>query len=145
MRKIAIQFGLWMFFGFTALFLVMDLIGLSDQTYLRSLNGIIHIGLIWGAIRKYRQWRPESTGNYLSGVAVGIWASAIGVIGFVLFLTLFFAFDPAFLESVQHTIILKKYLTPVTAPLFILAEGLAISLIGSYIVVRLVDIKDRSV
>lgn len=141
MKKIAIKYGLWMLAGFIAFFLLMHLLGLSTNTYLRVFNGIIHLGLIWAAIRQYRERHPDSVNNYVSGVAAGMWTSAIGVLGFAIFMFFWFVLTPGFLEAVQDNIPIEKYITPLTATLFILAEGIAISLIGSYIVTRIVDMR----
>ena len=49
------------------------------------------------------------------------------------------AFNPNFLATIQASMPIGEYLTPVTASLFILVEGIAISVIGAYIVTRVVD------
>jgi len=141
MRKIVIKYGLWMLAGFTLFFLLMYLLGLSENTYLRVFNGVIHMGLMWLAIREYRKTHPDSVNNYVSGVSVGMWSSAIGVIGFSVFMFFFFVLNPGFFEVVQDNIPIQKYLNPFTTTLFILAEGIAIGLIGSYIITRVVDMR----
>jgi hypothetical protein len=77
MKKIALKYGLFMFAGFAAFFLLMHLIGLSQNTYLRVFNGVIHLGLIYTAIKAYRNVYEESVENYVSGVAVGMYTSAV--------------------------------------------------------------------
>jgi hypothetical protein len=141
MKKIALKYGLFMFAGFAAFFLLMHLIGLSQNTYLRVFNGVIHLGLIYTAIKAYRNVYEESVENYVSGVAVGMYTSAVGVIPFAVFMLLFFALNPTFLEIIRHETPFGDSLTPITASLFILVEGTAISLIGSYIVARVVDMR----
>ncbi len=141
MKKIAIKYGLWMLAGFIAFFLIMHLIGLSTKTWLRIFNGVIHIGLLWTAIREYRQSNPEAAENYVSSVAVGMWTSAIGVVGFSIFMFFFMVLNEPFMQAVQDNIPIGKYINPFTATLFILAEGIAISLIGSYILIRIVDMR----
>ncbi len=128
-----------MLMGFTVFFLLMHLVGLSKNTNLRIFNGLIHISIIYLAIREYRKQFPESVSNYISGVAVGMWTSAIGVVGFAIFMALFFVLNPEFLNTVEGNIPIEQYLNPITGTLFILAEGVAISLIGSYLVTRIVD------
>jgi hypothetical protein len=141
MKKIAIKYGLWMLAGFIAFFLLMHLVGLSTHTYLRVFNGVIHMGFMWAAIRQYRERHPDSVNNYVSGVAMGMWTSAIGVLGFVIFMFFFFDLNPGFLDAVQDQVPIGNYLTPLTATFFILVEGVAISLIGAYIVTRVVDMR----
>lgn len=139
MKKIAFRYGLWMLAGFTAFFLVMHLLGFSENYNLRILNGIIHISLIFIAIRDYRLQYKDSVNNYVSGVAMGMYASLIGVLGFTIFMLLYLIANPGFLQSLREVNPLGEYLTPITASLFILVEGIAISLIGSYVVTRIID------
>ena len=139
MKKIAIKYGLLMFAGFTAFFLIMHLLGQSQNYNLRIFNGVIHIGLITLAIREYRKTNPEGLSNYISGVAMGMYASLIGVLGFVIFMVLYLSGDTAFMAYIQASFPIGEYLNPITASLFILVEGVAVSLIGSYIVTRIVD------
>ena len=139
MKKIAIKYGLFMWAGFTALFLIMHLLGLSQNANLRLVNGIVHIGFLYLAIKAYRQEHRESVRNYLSGIAIGMYSSAIGTIAFAAFMFIFFLANPGFLDAVQGGFFLEKYLTPFTGTIIIVAEGLAVSLIMSYIVTRIVD------
>ncbi len=141
MRKIAIKYGLYMLAGFIVFFLLMHLIGLSDETWLRVFNGLIHLSLIYAAIKAYRTQYPDGVNNYISGVATGMFTSVFGVIGFSIFMLLFFIYNPTFFEQVQDNIPIDQYLTPLTATFFILVEGVAISLIGSYILTRVIDMR----
>lgn len=139
MRRIALKYGLWMFLGFIAFFLIMHLFGLSQNYNLRIFNGVIHLSLIYLAIRDYYQEYGQNIKGYLSGVATGMYASAVGVIGFSIFMVLFLAFSPAFMQVIKETMPIGKYLNPVTASIFVIVEGTAISLIGSYILTRVID------
>ena len=139
MEKIALKNGVRMFLGFSALFLIAHLLNISDNYNLRILNGIIHLTFMYLAIREYRKAFPKTTNNYLSGVAMGMFASIIGVLIFTIAMFLFLFFNPTFFELLQSKAPLPKYFTPFTASLLILTEGIAISLIGSYILVRIID------
>ncbi len=144
MKKIALKYGLWMLAGFIGFFSLMNLFGLATNPGWRIFNGFIHLAVIYLAIRQYRREVPESIDNYLSGVAMGMYTSMIGVVGFVLFMVFFFIFNPEFLEAIQRNTEIGQlgdYLTPITASIFILAEGIAVSLIGSYIVMRVVNMQ----
>ena len=140
MRAISIKMGLLMLAGFVSFFLLMYLLGLGQRIELRIFNGIIHFYFLNRAIRAYYALHPENIGNYMSGIAQGIWASVIGIIGFTLFMTIFLSITPSLMESIKGQSQLSEYLNPFTASLFILAEGLVISIIGSYILTRLVDL-----
>ncbi|NNE30323.1 MAG: DUF4199 family protein [Saprospiraceae bacterium] len=140
MKRIAVRYGLWMFAGFSALFLAMHLVGLSTNPNLRVLNGIVHITLIYFAIRDFRRYSPAEF-NYLSGVAVGMYASMIGVTCFALFQILFLELNPDFLATLQSTLTVGHYLNSFTASSIIFLEGIGISLIASYVVTRVIDMQ----
>lgn len=139
MKQLALRFGLWMLGGFIAFFLLMHLLGLSDNYNLRVLNGLIHLSVIYMTIKAFRSKYPETVSNYVSGTAMGMYVSAIGVVGFTVFMILFLSFSPDFLQQLRETMPMGDYLTPITASLFIFMEGIVISLIGSYILTRVID------
>ena len=110
--------------------------GMVQQTELRIFNGVIHIACLYIAIRAYYKRYPENIENYMLGVAQGMQASVIGVGGFTLFMVIFLGIDPSLMKSICDNSKVGMYLNPVTASLFIFAEGVIVSLIGSYIVTR---------
>ena len=142
MRKIAIRYGILMFIGFTVYFLLMHLLGRSANSTLRLFNGIIHLWLLALAIRRYRLENDIQSGKYVPGVALGMYASAIGVVAFSVFMLLFLSFHPTLMGDIKDQAALGPYLNPFTATLSILAEGLVVSLIGSYIWVRIFEWRD---
>ena len=139
MERIALRYGLFMFLGFTLFFLISHLLGLSERYYLRVLNAIIHLAFMYTAIRRYRQLHPESADNYLSGTAMGMTAGVVGTLAFTIFIVLFLAFNQSFLAALRARTPMSEYLTPITAGAIILMEGIAVSLIGAYILTRIVD------
>ncbi|MEZ4962174.1 MAG: hypothetical protein R2830_20270 [Saprospiraceae bacterium] len=143
MQKIAFRYGLQMFAGFAGLFLVAHLLGLSTQYHLRILNGIIHLSFIYLAVRSFRRRFPENVGNYLPGVAVGIYTSVVGVVLFCIAMGLFLTYDQSFFLEIQSKMPMPEYFTPFTASLFIFAEGIVVSLIGSYLIVRVLDARSE--
>jgi len=142
MKKIAFKYGFWMLFGFIAFFLLMWATGQAENIYLRLFNGIIHLTLIGLAINEYRRLNPKNVHNYVSGVGMGFYTSAFGVIGFGVFIMLFLSFNPDLMASINESIPLhtsKTRFNPITAGAMVIAEGIAITLIGSYIMTRIVD------
>lgn len=139
MRKIAIRYGLWMFLGFTVFFFVMHFFGFSQRYDLRIFNGVIHLSLMYLAIREYRNSNEESVNNYVSGVAMGMYTSVIGVLPFTIVMFLYLVLNPDFMANVTDNADLQRFITPLTASLFIFTEGIAVSLIGSYIETRIID------
>lgn len=140
MQKIAINYGLKMFAGFAGLFLLVHFLGMSENYNLRVLNGVIHIGLLYFAIREYRLTFPETHNNYMSGVGVGMFASMLGVVAFTVFMVIFLTFiDPGFFARLEAKSAFPDFVNQFTACLFIFVEGIAVSLIGSYLVTRVID------
>lgn len=140
MRAISIKMGLLMLAGFVSFFLLMYILGLGHRIELRVFNGVIHLYFLNRAIRAYYDLHPENIGNYMSGLAQGMGASVIGVVGFTLFMTIFLSFSPTLMNTIRQNSQMGAYLYPFTASLFILAEGLVISLIGSYILTRVMGL-----
>ena len=139
MRSIAIKYGLIMAAGFVLYFLIMRAFGLSDNYYFRIFNGVIHIVLITLAVKRYKDYYPQDF-NYLSGVITGVLTSLVGVIPFAAFMLVFLSNTPDFMETLQaEAESLGSYLTPYTAALIVLVEGLAVSILASYVIMRIVD------
>jgi hypothetical protein len=141
MKRIAIKYGISMFIGFVALFLIMHEVAQVRNFNLRILNGFIHFGLIYMAISAYRNEVLEQSGTVVSGVAAGMYTSIVGVLPFTLFMMFYLIADEPFMNYIQASIPIGEYFNPLTASLFILVEGIAISLIGSYIADRLIDLR----
>ena len=139
MKRIVIRYGILMFLGFTGFFLVMHALNLSQHYHLRILNGVIHLTCITLAIRAYHKLDADDT-NYMSDVAVGVITSMIGVIPFALFQLIHLAINTEFMQYLRETVpYVGHYLTPFTASLTIFMEALAVSVIGSYIITRVID------
>ena len=141
MRSISIKMGLWMLVGFITFFLLMFMMGLGHRIELRVFNGIIHIYCLYLAIKSYRELHPKTVGDPISGVAQGVMASLIGILGFTLFMTIFLSVDTNLMAEIRKGSPVAIYLEPFTVSLFILAEGIVISVIGSYILTRILDMK----
>ncbi|MFN0176416.1 MAG: hypothetical protein ACKVU0_17375 [Saprospiraceae bacterium] len=139
MKQIAFRYGLWMFFSLTGFFLLMHILHLSENFYLRIFNGVIHLGLLWMALRAWTRGHHDGTSDTASGVAVGMFTSFIGVVPFAFFMAIFLNFNPELLASIQRETPLGEYLNPITSCFFIVVEAIVMSLIGSYIMVRVLD------
>ncbi len=139
MKQIALRYGLWMFFGLTGFFLLMHIFNLSENYYLRIFNGAIHLGVLWLALRAWARNHHEGTSDTTSGVVLGMFTSFIGVIPFTIFMSIFLAYNPDFLASIKSQTPLGEHLTPMTSCFFIVVEAIVISLIGSYVILRILD------
>lgn len=138
MKQIALRYGGWMFLGFTAFFLLMHLLQWSQNYYLRTFNSVIHATGLWLALRAWLQENPEGRHDeYPSGVALGLLTTLVAVVPFTVFMAIFLAYNPGFMAAIQAQTPIGGYFNPVTASAFILMEGIAAGLIGSYIIMRI--------
>lgn len=139
MKQIALRCGIWMFFGFTAIFLTMHLFGWSGNAWLRMLNGVVHLGGLWVALRMWLHLHPEEHDNYPAGVALGMMTTLVAVLPFTIFLTLFLAYSPGLLSDIQSQTPLGDYFNPVTSSFIVAVEGIVVGLVGSYILMRVME------
>jgi len=141
MFKIAIKYGLILALGLTLFFLIMHFLGLSANYNLRIFNGVIHLSVIYFAMMAGLAAGVISGENYVNSVFLGMICSFIGVAIFAFFQMLFLNFDTAFMAQIKENVSIGEYLNPYTASLLILAEGVAVSLIGSYILARVIEMR----
>jgi len=140
MRKIAIKYGLLMALGFTLYFVVMHLLGLSETYEARLLNAVVHLSLLYFAIKEYSEAdETSSTSQYVRGVAVGMYSSFIGVLGFTIFMFIFLSINDEFMLALKEYFSLGNFLNPLMASAFMFVEGIAVGLIGSYIITRILE------
>jgi hypothetical protein len=137
MRAISIQIGLLMLTGFMAIFYIIYMLGYAQYTELRVLNAFVHLSCMYLAIRDYYKTDRENIQNYMLGVAQGMEASIIGVVGYAVFIVIFMKVDPRLMDLIKQNSNMAVYLNPYTITLGILTEGLMVSLIGSYILTRI--------
>jgi len=125
--------------GFILYFLIMQALGFGGNYYFRIFNAVIHLSIITVAIKAYKDRYPDEF-NYISGVVTGVVTSLVGVIPFAIFMLIFLSLTPDFMESIRlEAENVGRYLTPFTASLIVLLEGLAVSVLASYIIMRIVD------
>ncbi len=143
MLKYALRYGILMFIGFTAFFFLMHIFGLSDSINLRYGNAIIHFGILWLAMRAWIQDQPNRFDHYSEGVAMGVTTTGIGAGAFAIFLMLFLYANPELMNSIraQSPRVLADYLNPVLSGVFSFGEAIIAALIGSYIMIRVIEAK----
>lgn len=77
----------------------------------------------------------------MSGVVMGMFTSVIGIIPYVLFVMFYLMNDTALMDHIQRSIGIGEYFTPYSTSLIILVEGVVVSLIGSYVITRIIDMR----
>jgi len=124
-----VKYGLLIGAALIGYFLLIRLVGLHDNHWLRVLNGVIIAYGIYAVIKKKKNIEKDAF-EYFSGFATGILTGVIATFIFVLFMGIYlFHIDPPFAEM------LMEYLAGAGGPeilLLILAiEGVSSSVILS--------------
>lgn len=143
MLKIALRYGGLMFIGFTIFFFLMHMIGMSDAMELRYLNVFIQFGVLWIAIRVWLREHPDQFDNYTGAVALGLMVTTIGAGAFAIFLILFLYANPELMAAMraQSPRVIAEHLNPGMAGFFSFGEAIIAALIGSYILIRIIEAK----
>ncbi len=145
MRAISVKVGSLMLIGFIAIFYVVYMMGYAQHSEFRVLNGVVHLSLMYVAIRAYYRTNPKNVENYLLGVEQGMQASIIGVVGYAMFIAVFLLIDPRLMNVIKDKSPMGIYLNPYSITLYIFTEGLVVSLIGSYIMTRIYGFTIRAI
>jgi len=129
LNALYIKYGLLIAAALIAYFLLIRLVGLHDNHWLRVVNGVIVAYGIYTVIKKKKNIEEDSF-EYFSGFATGILTGAIATFIFVVFMGIYlFHIEPSFAE------LLMGYLAGAGGPeilLLILAiEGVSSSVILS--------------
>lgn len=128
-----------MYLALLILFAVVHLMGLSQNYNLRFLNGIIHLFFLHVTITAYRKRYPETSGNYLSGVAMAFYMSLIAGLLFSISMLIFLELNEPFFLALKEQFPYPNVFKPWTAVIGIMVEAIGTALIGGYIITRMVD------
>ena len=139
MNKDVLRYAGYFAAALTTIFLVAFMAGLAENYYLRMVNGVAHVVVLYYGIKQYRLKNPRTVNNYVSGVARGVSIGAAGSLLFGIFLLFFLLANPALVAELREVTNIGAALSPYTLALIAIAEGVAVSLIGSYLLVRYVD------
>lgn len=145
MKWISFGYGFMLFLGLSGLFLVLVNIGLGEHYNLRMLNGVIHLLLLYHAIRNFRAGHPDLVHSPVSGLTVGTFTSFIGILPFVVFVGYYSGAHPEFIASLQQESPFGKMLTPLTISIVLFIEGMSVGIISSYVLTRLLIMRSPSV
>ncbi|MCB0665958.1 MAG: hypothetical protein KDC80_09065 [Saprospiraceae bacterium] len=138
-NRIVFRYGAFLFIGLMVYYLIMQLVGLSDRFDFRIFNAVIQAGVLYAAIRTYAKSEPAEF-NYLSGTTIGVNTSVVGALPFAIFQMINLYLSPDLLAAVsERAPVLGPYINPFSAGLIVFMEGLAVGLILSYILMRVVD------
>lgn len=143
MKRLELKYGLFMFLGFVAFFIAMKGLGLYTNLNLRVFNILIHGSFAFLAMRAFRFHNPEPF-EFLTTFAVGFRTSVIAVASFALFQFIYLQFlDPSFMTYVHQNAIMGSYLSPAFASVFLVIEGLGVTIFTSYVGMRMLTVTEN--
>lgn len=144
MTKTDWKFGILLFIGFVAYFLFMKSTDLYTELNLRAFNLTFHALFIYLAIRSfYNSQRDTNSINYVEGVLAGVRPGLIGVLLFCAFQIIYLHSDDTLMMALKENGMVGSYLNPYTASAVLLFEGLGVTMVLSYIFMRVVDAQNR--
>ncbi len=133
------KYGIILFLCFVIYFLLLSINNYYFNSYLRIGNVVFHSIIVYLAISRFHDSAiAKKRFNYLSGFMAGFKPSIIATVLFAVFQFFYLTFNTHFLEGLKSTSPIQDFLTPVTAPIVVLFEGVAISLILSYLILRII-------
>lgn len=138
-KSITIRNGLIMFVFLTAYFLVMRLLGLGHNYWLRSLNILIVFGMIMNTLKVYKKRTGrEYYEEFFDLFRVGISTSLVGIGLFSIFLLAYLGvIDPTFMQEIQAYRSETGLITPFMMSVLIFLEGMGSAFICVYLGVQL--------
>lgn len=133
MQKLAIKAGLLIFACLIVYFLLMKYFNLIHIVELRALNFFILLGGIFFTFRYYRL-KAKKEIEYLPGLLLGCFISAVSILLFALFVGLYFSLiDPLLLLELKgNSPMMGEYITPLSMVITIIIEGMCSGLIISF-------------
>ncbi len=139
MKRIVLEYGMFLFLCLLGFFIFMVVVGFATSINLRYFNSVIHLAIMYMAIKEFYKETNTPSINYLKGIAVGVTMSLFGIVLFVIFQLVFLHLDSAFLTQIKETTLFGSLINPFTVAAAIFVEGLAMSFIGSYAITRLIE------
>ena len=135
--KLSMIAGVLICLAMMAYFFIMKISGLVAIPELRLLNIVIMLIGTWLTIRHYNQ-RSKSHIQYFEGLSLGFATVQVAITVFAVFIGIYlYKIDPDLLVQIKaHAPMMGKYLTPVSAVVSLLVEGMVSGLVISFIVMQ---------
>lgn len=134
-EKIVLSNAVKIFVGIVLFFFVMKLFGLDEITELRMLNFAF---VFWGvnaAIKQNLETQEESM--YIHNLFIGFFTSFVSVIMICFSLSVYlFYIEPSFIQVLENSTLWGSSLTPPLMAFAIFIEGVASSMICTFIVMQ---------
>lgn len=152
-RKLPGTFGMFLFLGLAAYFLLMVLLGLAEYQWLRILNFIIVFFIIRAAMVRFKK-RSESDSyeNFANLFSIAARTALIGVGAFSIFIAIYLEFNPEFFAALIEMQTFDGFImSPVAAAVLIFIEGMISSLAAAFVLGQIMksttveaDLEDRN-
>ena len=137
-NKIPQSYGIRIGIGLILYFVVMHIVGLSENVELRLLNLLILVGGVYLALKKFKQTHEDHL-NYFRALITGVATGAIGSLIFAVFLFAYMKLDPALMQHIAEKEPMGRYLNPYIASFIVALEGLFSSLLVTFILINFVN------
>jgi hypothetical protein len=135
-EKLGVISGIFVSIALIAYFILMKYMQLEDVAELRWFNLVIQLGSIIFVIR-YFKYKTKRRVEYLEGISLSFLTSAVGAILFAAFIYIYFSNNPILLLHLKDNApMMGEYLTPLTASLTVVVEGLTSALILSFVIMQ---------
>lgn len=122
-------------------FFLMKSANLYENLNFRFVNVLFYMAVTWLAIRTFYKESPDRDFNYLSGLLAGFRPAIVGGILFAGFQMIYLSIDDHLMNTIAENAPMGDVLTPFTASLYLIFEGVGVGLITSYLSMRIVDDK----
>ncbi len=143
MKPIEIRNGILMLIGFVLYFFIMKALGLYTNVNFRIINIFIHGSIVYWTMKTFRD-QQSGPFKYLPTFMAGFRTSIIPVLGFSLIQFLYLQyFNPDFMAYVQENAMLGSMLTPLRASIFLVMEGLGVTIFTSYVGMRYLTVVEK--
>jgi hypothetical protein len=127
--------GVLIFLGIGLFFLIIDLLGYADKNYLRTLNAfIVLFGINRTISYNKKQGKKGYLENLIAGFKTGILGIVLGIIGLIIFV--YIKGGESYLDKLSDTFFFVGKNNIVKYCAVLLFEGIASSLIGSFVLMQ---------
>jgi hypothetical protein len=140
-KRIPQSYGIRIGIGLTLYFVIMHILGFSENVELRLLNLLILVAGVYLALKKFEQTHEKHL-NYFRALITGVQTGAIGSLFFGIFIFAYMKLDPALMQHIAEKEPMGRFLNPYIAGFIIALEGLFSSLLVTFILLNFVDTDD---
>jgi pheromone shutdown protein TraB len=132
-HKISVKSGLAVLGGLLVYFFAMSATGLLHVVELRVFNFVFLLAGILYSINKIKNKRGAEF-NYFEGLAAGFLTTLYAVIPFAAFIFVYlWKINPHFMQYINESVALGKYLNPALAAHAVLVEGIISGAVMTFI------------